>query len=154
MYMKDNKEVKKIENKVSTEKVKESFETFKKALKNSWVYHKGLWITGIVILVLIVLFGVGTSLMNNQTVVSKITYSFMPKEVEADLIDGDSVMFYAEINDEYDGEETTLTVDNLFKMYKFYYLNDDDEKVYLEDGIYRYKDSHGEETAKTMGFEF
>lgn len=147
MYMKDNKEVKKSEAKVSAEIIK-------KSLKESWVYHKGLWITGIVILVLIVLVGVGTSIMNNRTVINKITYSFMPKEIEGDLIDeSNKLVFYSEMNEEYEGDET-LTVDNLLKMYKFYYLDENGEKVYLEDGIYSYIDSNGQEQASIIGVAF
>lgn len=157
MYMKDNNEVKntqvKDSVKESTETIKKGLKKVNKALKDSWRYHKGFWIAGIVILVIAILFGVGASLMNNEKIVSKITTSFIPDKLEADSIDDEKVTFYSELNPDYDGDKE-LTVDNLFKMYNFYYLNEDGEKVYLQDGLYTYNDSKGEEQTVIIGAAF
>lgn len=157
MYMKDYNEVKntqvKDSVKESTETIKKGLKKVNKSLKDSWRYHKGFWIAGIVILVIAILFGVGASLMNNEKIVSKITTSFIPDKLEADSIDDEKVTFYSELNPDYDGDKE-LTVDNLFKMYNFYYLNEDGDKVYLQDGLYTYNDSKGEEQTVIIGAAF
>lgn len=90
-------------------------------------------IIGIVLAVFLVL-GITVSLLlrTNQPLYTKLSIALMPDTIEStDEETGETMTFYIEENKDYDKEK-----DDPIEAYKTYYLDSNEEKVYLENGVY------------------
>lgn len=145
MYMKDNK-VKKTELKIPAENIK-------KALKKSWTLYKKIWISCIVFFVIAILFAVGAKVVGSDDFKSKTVLKMIPETIETNTVDNQKMVFYKESNPDHDGNPE-ISLDNLLKMYKYYYLDEDGNKVYLDNGFYEYKDNSGQNQLIIVGLGF
>lgn len=124
-----------------------SAEIIKKSLRESWAAHKALWIIGIVVAVVLIAYGSFSLYAKTATFQRVVLSAMIPNEIVATTSDEQEFKFYYEKNPEFDKKAKIEVIDSkvLNNMFKFYYLDENGEKVYLEDGLYSYKDSNGDE---------
>ena len=90
-------------------------------------------IIGVVLAVLLAAGITSTVLLRtNQPLYTKLSIALMPESIEyTDPETDEKITFYIEENKDYNPKK-----DEPINAYNSYYLNDKDEKVYLEDGVY------------------
>ena len=90
-------------------------------------------IIGVILAVLLITGITGSLLLRaNQPLYTKLSIALMPDTLDyTDEETGEKITFYIEQNKDYDKEK-----DDPIDAYKTYYLDEKEEKVYLENGIY------------------
>jgi len=117
----------------------------KSGLKSSMKQHKVLWGIGIAILVLIILFVSIIVVFSNDKLTLAIVDKIIPISIHTDTNEELDMDFYKEISPEYKASETKIEDNNYIKIYTYYYIDENGEKQYLENGEYHYKDKNGED---------
>lgn len=138
---------KKSENKKSTSIIKESFQA-------SWLLHKKLWIFGIVVACIAAVIGIGYGILNTTPVKHQLIYSMADKEFIGNKQNGELITFYLEKNKDFKGEIDEINNETILQMFNIYYLDGNNEKVYIENGEYIYETEEGETKIirPTIGF--
>lgn len=144
--MKNNNKTKKVEIKVVAENIKNT-------LKNLWVSHKKSWIITIVCIIVAIAFGIGAKYAGSDEFKSNMVLKMIPETIESETTDKQEMVFYKEANPDHDGN-TEISLDNLLKMYNYYYLDEDGNKVYVDNGLYKYQDNSNEEQLIVVSLGF
>lgn len=143
-----------MENKKNSE-FKESFKIVGGALKSSMKKHKLLWSLGIIIVVLIIAVSVFSAVVSTENLTAKAMDILMPEYLPPrDENDPIQFNFYKELNEDYINSDTKIEGDNYIEIFKYYYLDENGEKQYVDDGIYRYTDDEGNEQICYVGIGF
>jgi len=131
-----------VENKKNGE-FKTSLNIIGSSLKSSFKKHKVLWGIGIAILIVAILFSVLVSVMNREDFILQVADKLIPTKLqtveESDL----DMVFYREMNPEYENSDTKVNGDNYIQIYRYYYLDSAGDKQYLTNGEYHYVDDEG-----------
>ena len=89
-------------------------------------------IIGVILGVLLVTGITGALVLKlSQPVYTKVSIALMPEKLDYTDSDGKKLTFYIEENKKFDAKK-----DEPIKAYNTYYLDENDKKVYLKDGIY------------------
>lgn len=133
---------------------KASAKTFGGALKSSFKNHRVLWGFGIAIAVLIILVSVLSAVISSQNFSVKMIDILMPRSIP---VREDSLVqyeFYREINEDYIESDSKVADDNYINMFNYYYVDENGEKQYLDDGIYYYTDADGNQQKSLVNIGF
>ncbi len=140
-------------NKVKNNNSKVKSKNKSSCVKDFFVNYLGSFIVLLLFIVLTIACAFGAKYVGSDEFKSKTVLNFIPDTIETDTVDGTELTFYKETNEAYDGE-AVLSLDGILKMYNFYYLDEDGNKVYLQDGLYQYVDNSGTEQFIIVGVVF
>lgn len=123
---------------------KDSVKIIGGSLKSSLKNHKVLWGFGIAIVVLIIAVSVFSAVISTENLTARAMDILMPEYLPIRSAD-DPVQyeFYKELNEDYIKSDTKIEGNNYIEMFNFYYIDENGEKQYLEDGMYHYTDKDG-----------
>lgn len=134
---------------------KESVKIIGHSLKSSLKKHKVLWGFGIVIVVLIIAVSVFSAVVSSENLTARAMDILMPEYLPIRSAD-DPVQyeFYKELNEDYIKSDTKIEGDNYIEMFNYYYIDENGEKQYLDDGIYYYTDKDGKQQKSLVSVGF
>lgn len=136
-------------------KAKAVAEKIKSGLSYSLKHHKALWIVGIIILVIVIVLSAAVSFVKSDSFAEKAADMLIPKKIHTSADTGLDMTFYREINPEYAESETKVDdQNNYIQLYVYYYIDDADNKVYLDNGEYNYVNDDGENQTCYVGLGF
>lgn len=140
-------------NKEKSNKSKVHNKNTSSKIKKFCVNYMGSFIVAVLFIVLAVACAFGAKYVGSDEFKSNMVLKLIPDTIETNTVDDAEITFYKETNAEYDGDEE-LSLDGILKMYNFYYLDEDGNKVYLQDGLYQYVDNYGTEQFIIVGVVF
>lgn len=140
-------------NKEKSNKSKVHNKNTSSKIKKFCVNYMGSFIVAVLFIVLAVACAFGAKYVGSDEFKSNMVLKLIPDTIETNTVDDAEITFYKETNAEYDGD-AELSLDGILKMYNFYYLDEDGNKVYLQDGLYQYVDNYGTEQFIIVGVVF
>lgn len=140
-------------NKEKSNKSKVHNKNTSSKIKKFCVNYMGSFIVAVLFVVLAVACAFGAKYVGSDEFKSNMVLKLIPDTIETNTVDDTEITFYKETNAEYDGD-AELSLDGILKMYNFYYLDEDGNKVYLQDGLYQYVDNYGTEQFIIVGVVF
>lgn len=133
---------------------KESVKIIGHSLKSSLKNHKVLWGFGIVIVVLIIAVSVFSAVVSSENLTARAMDILMPSYLPVTEDTRVKIEFHREINEEYLNSDSKIEDDNYIEMFNYYYIDENGEKQYLDDGIYYYTDDDGNQQKSLVSVGF
>ena len=133
---------------------KESVKIIGHSLKSSLKKHKVLWGFGIAIAVLIIIVSVFSAVVSSQNFSARMIDMLMPSYLPVTEYTRVKIEFHREINEEYLNSDSKIEDDNYIEMFNYYYIDENGEKRYLDDGIYYYTDDDGNQQKSLVSVGF